>query len=40
MRYIALGVMLLLSTVAGASAQTSMMDVDITAMDGHNLKGT
>ena len=40
MRYITLGVMLLLSTVASASAQTSMMDVDITAMDGHNLRGT
>lgn len=40
MRYIALGVVALLSTVAGASAQSSMMDVDIRAMDGHNLRGT
>jgi dienelactone hydrolase len=40
MRYIALAVMVLISTVAGASAQTSMMNVDIRAMDGHNLRGT
>ena len=40
MRFIAFGVIVLLASVAVASAQTSMMDVDITAMDGHNLKGT
>jgi len=40
MGHLSLAVTLLLATVAGASAQTSMMDVDITARDGHNLRGT